>query len=287
MNSEDIRNKIKSQLFKLGVSEGDTLLIRADLGAIGKLSRDRLDYVNVILDAVGDSGTLVSLAFTGGSFIKKNIKNIFDGSNKANTGAFANIMLSHPKALRSQHPTNSYVAIGKYAEYVLDGHDERSGAYDPIRKIIELNGKMILIGCVESSPGFTTAHLAEVDLGLHKRIIFPTLNICYYRADNGDVKLFKRKDLGGCSFTFYKLYGHYVRKELLHQGYIGKAYSVLIEAQKAYEIDRNVLTRDPKFNICDTPSCFLCRARRWDNLKDMPMYIVRYLIPKALKNLRR
>lgn len=84
-------------------------------------------------------------------------------------------MLSHPKAFRSKHPTNSYVAIGKNAKYIFGNHDENSGSYEPIRKIVELEGKMILIGCVESSPGFTTTHLAEVDLGLHKRIIFPNL----------------------------------------------------------------------------------------------------------------
>lgn len=258
-------------------------MVRADLGAIGKITtKKREDYINFILDAVGEEGTIVGLSFTESFFIKKNMNIVFDGTNKSYTGAFANTMLSHPQAIRSTHPTNSYVAIGKNAKYILEGHDENSGAYEPIRKIVELGGKMILIGCAESSPGFTTTHLAEVDLGLHKRIIFPTLNGAYYKKD-GEVKLFKRKDLGSCSSTFYKFYGHYVKNELLQQGYVGNAYSILIDAKKAFELDLEILNSNPKITLCDSPTCMLCRARRWDNLKDMPIYFITQAIPKLIR----
>ena len=275
--------KLKKDLRLLGVNEGDTLLVRADLGAIGKLeTKKREDYINFMLKAVGTEGTIVGLSFTGGFFIKKNKKNIFDGTNMSYTGAFSNTMLKHPKAIRSSHPTNSYVAIGKNAEYILSTHDENSGAYEPVRKIIELNGKMILVGCVSSSPGFTTTHLAEVDLGLHKRIIFPTLNGAYYKKDD-EVKLFKRTDLGSCSSTFYKFYGYYIKNELLQQRDVGNAYSILINAKEAFDLDRSILENDPRITLCESTSCMLCRARRWDNLKDMPMFIFRMIIPSIYK----
>lgn len=275
--------KLKSDLENLGITKGDTVLVRADLGAIGKLeTKKREDYINFMLEAVGEEGTIVGLSFTNGFFIKKNKNIIFDGTNKSYTGAFANTMLKHPKAIRSSHPTNSYVAIGKNAKYIFENHDENSGAYEPIRKIVELGGKMILVGCVESSPGFTTTHLAEVDLGLHKRIIFPTLNRAYYKK-NDEIKLFKRKDVGSCSSTFYKFYGHYVKNELLQQGYIGNAYSILIDAKKAFELDFKILKNNPKITLCDSSSCMLCRARRWDNLKDMPMFFIRNIVPKIAR----
>lgn len=278
-----LMKKLKSDLMELGITNGDTLLIRADLGAIGKLeTRKRKDYINFMLDTVGEEGTIVGLSFTNGFFIKKNKNIVFNKATKSYTGAFANTMLSHPEAIRSKHPTNSYVAIGKNAKYILENHDENSGAYEPIRKIIELGGKMILIGCVESSPGFTTTHLAEVDLGLHKRIIFPTLNGAYYKKDD-EIKLFKRKDLGSCSSTFYKFYGHYVKNELLMQGYIGNAYSIMIDAKKAFKIDLEILKKNPKITICENENCMLCRARRWDNLKDAPKFIVKKIFKKYIK----
>jgi len=277
--------KLKNDLEKLGVQKGDTLLVRADLGAIGKLeTKKREDYINFMLEVVGEEGTIVGLSFTTGFFIKKNKNLIFDGTNKSYTGAFANTMLKHPRALRSKHPTNSYVAIGKNANYILENHDENCGAYEPIRKVVQLGGKMILIGCVESSPGFTTTHLAEVDLGLHKRIISPTLNGAYYKKDN-EIKLFKRKDLGSCSSTFYRFYGHYVKNELLQQEYIGNAYSVLIDAKKAFDLDLSILKVNPKITLCENSNCMLCRARRWDNLKDLPFFIIKVMIPRLFKKL--
>jgi len=277
--------KLKDDLLNLGIKKGDTLLVRANLGAIGKLeTKKRVDYINFMLEAVGEGGTIVGLSFTSGFFIKKNKNIIFDGTNKSYTGAFANTMLKHDKSIRSNHPTNSYVAIGKNAKYILENHDENSGAYEPIRKIIELKGKMILIGCVDSSPGFTTTHLAEVDLGLHKRIIFPTLNGAYYKKGE-EVKLFKRTDLGSCSSTFYKFYGHYVKNELLQQGYVGNAYSIMIDAKKAFNLDIEILNNDPKITLCDNPSCMLCRARRWDNLIDMPIFVLKEVIPNLFRRL--
>ncbi|MDY0320121.1 MAG: AAC(3) family N-acetyltransferase [Arcobacteraceae bacterium] len=264
--------KLKNDLLALGVKKGDTILVRADLGTVGKLeTKKREDYINFMLDAVGEEGTIVGLSFTSGFFIKKKNSPIFDGTNKSNTGAFANIMLSHPKAKRSNHPTNSFVAIGKYADYIVGDHDENSGAYEPIRKIIELGGKMILLGCVGTSPGFTTTHLAEVDLGLHKRIIFPSLNGAYYKR-NGEIKLFKRKDLGSCSFSFYHFYAYYIKYELLYQGYVGNAYSIMIDAKKAFDLEKKILTNNPKITLCNRPNCMMCRARRWDNLIDFPKY---------------
>ena len=277
--------KLKCDLENIGVKKGDTLLIRADLGSIGKLeTKKRVDYINFMLETIGEDGTIVGLSFTSGFFIKKNKNIIFDGTNKSYTGAFANTMLKFSSAIRSAHPTNSYVAIGKNAKYILRNHDETSGAYEPIRKIIELNGKMILIGCVESSPGFTTTHLAEVDLDLHKRIIFPTLNGVYYKKGE-EVKLFKRTDLGSCSSTFYKFYGYYVKNELLQQGYVGNAYSVMIDAKKAFNLDKEVLSNNPKITLCNNSSCMLCRARRWDNLIDMPIFILTKVIPGLFRRL--
>jgi len=191
-------------------------------------------------------------------------------------------MLKHPGMVRSKHPTNSYVAIGANAEFILKDHNEQSGAYEPIKKILELDGKMLLIGCVESSPGFTTTHLAEVDLGLHKKIIFPSLNRAYYERD-GKIRVFKRTDIGSCSSTFYKFYGYYIKQELLQQGYIGNAYSIMIKARETYAIDYSILEKNPKITICDNQNCLLCRSRRWDNLKDLPIFIFRVLIPKLYK----
>ncbi len=134
--------------------------------------------------------------------------NFYSYKNKSYLGAFSNIMLSHKDSMRSTHPTNSYVVIGQYAKFITSSHTEKSGAYEPIRELIKLNAKMLNIGCVDTSPGFTTTHLVEVDLGLHNRIIFPKINRVLYKKNN-EIKLFKRKDLGACSSSYINMYSKY------------------------------------------------------------------------------
>ncbi len=278
MNLDDLR----SDLFNLGVRSGDTLLVRADLNKIGRLeSKKRTDYLQAFLDAIGDEGTLIGLSFTKNNFIIKDKNNVFHFDSKPYTGAFANLMLSWPDAIRSRHPTNSYVAIGRRAHEILDDHDEHSGAYTPIRKLIDLKGKMLLVGCADTSPGFTTTHLAEIDLGLHKRIIAPWLNNCFYQK-NDEIKLFRRKDLGGCSSTFYRFYEFYSKEGILKQGKVGNADSLMIDARMAYDIDYSHLKDNPRIAICDNPDCFSCRSRRWDNLKDAPRFWFRKIRKKFI-----
>jgi aminoglycoside N3'-acetyltransferase len=277
------RSSIARDISDLGVNKGDVLFVRADLAKIGTIISDkRNDYLCGILDVIGDIGTLVTAAFTPSSFVYLDKNYIFDGTNKPYTGALANLMLQDSRAIRSHHPTNSFVAIGKNAEYILDNHDENNGAYDPVKKIIELGGKNVIIGCVNSSPGLTSVHLAEIELGLHRRIILPTLNKVLYRK-NGTIRVFKRKDIGSCSSAFYKFYAHYVYEEILKQGFIGNAYSIMVDAKKAYEIDLKVLKNNPRITICNDPACFLCQARRWDTLENIPKYVARYLYRKLFK----
>ena len=39
-----------------------------------------------------------------------------------------------------------------------------------------------------------------------------------------------------------------------------------------------------KFNICERPTCFSCRARRWDNLQDLPAFVIKKLIQKLTRD---
>jgi aminoglycoside N3'-acetyltransferase len=192
-------------------------------------------------------------------------------------GALPKAMLAHEGSARSRHPNCSFVGIGARAREILEGHGPASGAYEPVRRMIELDGKGLLIGCVEASPGFTTAHLAEADLGLFRRVIFPWLNSVFFVDEDDKVKLFKRQDHGLCSQGFRNFYSHYVLKGILRSGFVGHAYSIAVPLREAYEIERALLARDPKFAICGNPDCVMCNARRWDRLHRVPVWALRRL----------
>jgi aminoglycoside N3'-acetyltransferase len=266
----------------LGVNEGDIILIRASLGAVGRIESGADTFINALLDAVGSNGTIVSLAFTSGSFLRKpKVEDAFTIEKKSYAGALPNAMLSRADSFRSMHPVCSFVAIGKQADLITHDHDANSPAYEPVRKIVEANGKCILVGCVGSSPGFTTTHLAEADLGYLKKLpILPWLNSTFYIDRDGETKLFRRYDPGLCSKSFSKFYSLYVEEEILRTGYIGKAYSILAPAEKAYIIDIGKLREDKKFNICGNPDCRTCNVGRWDRVHYMPGYLIRKIAKK-------
>ncbi|HFG2179828.1 TPA: AAC(3) family N-acetyltransferase [Vibrio cholerae] len=282
------KEKIVEQLIYLGINKGDTVLIRASLGKIGRINGGARVVVEALLEAVGPEGTIISLAFTSGAkFFKMPSKeDAFDISKKSYAGALPNTMISHELSHRSRHPMCSYVAIGRHAEFLTADHDETSPAYEPIRKLINLNGKCLLIGCVKDSPGFTTTHLAEFDLGLLKLNLFPKMNRVFYRGGSGELNLFRRSDPGLCSNSYYKFYSHYVREGILFTGKIGNAYSVIADASSAYKIDKQLLIKNKKFNICENKDCFTCNGGRWDRVHYLPFYLLRRILFFLINRLR-
>jgi aminoglycoside N3'-acetyltransferase len=274
MHNEITIASLQADLMKLGLGRGDAVMIRADLGAVGRV--DRKSFVQALLNVVGEDGTIITLAFTTSAYAWK-LSSVppFTAQTPSYAGALPNSMLRHAESYRSMHPQCSYVAIGKHARYLTSDHGPESGAYEPVRKIIGLKGKMILVGCVQSSPGFTTVHLAEVDLGLTNRVIAPWLVRSRYVDSDGSIKVFKRRDMGLCSKSFWKFYAHYVRSEVLSAGFVGRAYSICADAEQCYTIEKSILEKNPKFNICDSPDCVNCNLLRWDRIYRWPSFVFR------------
>lgn len=272
------RDRIADDLRGLGIARGDVVLVRGALGQIGRIAGGAGTVVDALLDAVGPEGTIVSLAFTETAFVRKPDPNKpFTVHTPTYAGALPKAMLAHVGARRSAHPNCSFVAIGANADKIVSGHDANAGAYDPVRTLMTLNGKGLLIGCVSASPGFTTAHLAETDLGLYRRVILPKLNSVYYRGNDGSLKLFKRIDHGLCSQGFSRFYEHYVKEGVLSSGYVGAAYSIIVPLSEAYAIEHRLLADNPRFAICDNSDCVMCNVRRWDRIHYVPKWIARRL----------
>jgi len=269
-------DQLQKDLSALGLERGDVVLVRASVRALG-LSRDpATQLLEAVLNIVGDKGTVLGLSYTPSiraPFKRPPDDMIFHSRAATYAGAFPQCMIDDPRSIRSLHPTSSVVAIGQAAARLLEGHDHTASAYLPIQRLIQERGKMILIGCVTSSPGFTTAHVAEQAIAMGWRYIWPKAHKCYYLTKDGSKAIFKRPDPGFCSQSFKKFYGMYVAHRILRAGYVGEAYSILTFAHLAYEIERSTLLRDPSFNICDDPMCALCNVYRWDRLHRAAIFL--------------
>ena len=262
---------------QFGITPGDTVLIRANLGSIGRFKKDDFThFIDYILDFLGPDGTLVGLTFTSffnSQSLDPNV--VFDINTPTNAGKFSELLLEHPKSIRSFHPTCSFAAIGKQASDILKNHSINSSLYQPMDELIQRKAKMLLIGCSDQSPGFTTVHHTLSVLG-HSQKTLP-FNKCgvYYLDDQNQKKRYIQKENGGCSRGFGKLYTDYIAHNKLQIGYIGKAYTLCINAHDAFTIERDILKDNPRYSLCDHSDCHWCRATWSFNKRDLIPFMFR------------
>jgi aminoglycoside N3'-acetyltransferase len=269
------KEKFHDELKNMEIYPNDTVLINLNISKFGLFKGfKKSDYVQIFKEYFSQDGTFMALSFT---YAKMSLRNrnlpYFDGTQLSNTGAFSNAMLKDADSVRSLHPTNSVVAIGKYAKELTEGIDDTAGAYEFVERLVERKGKVLLIGMGEY-PGFIT-HGVEARLGLYKQY----WNRFFIKVKL-DKKIFTRLDPGGCSSTFGMLYPEYIKNEILVVNRINGAYSLSIRADLAYEIDLNYLRKNPNALICDNSDCLKCRLFRWKTIWKLPFFIWKYLFKK-------
>lgn len=276
---------LRQQLECLGLNKGDVVYVKADLLRIGIIKGDlKNGFLNALLDVVGQNGTIITSAYTKTHFfpfLKKETKK-FTIDTIPNTGSLSKIMLKHPNSIRSTHPTNSYVAIGPAADQLLSGHDHTKSSYEPIRQVMNLGGKCVIIGCIESSPGHTTTHLAQYDLGYASQNNFNGLVGATFDLD-GQTQVFLRRDFGGHNVGAKKIYAYYLDRNIMTHCEVGNTTGLMTLAQDAYDIDIELVKDDKKILLCSDPTCFSCQVCWQYNISGIPKYIVLVLMRRFLK----
>lgn len=263
------RRQIADDIAALGAREGEVLYMRCGMQALGIPPSEVEDVlIGGIFDAIGPGGTLIGPAFVKTSMRWAREITVSNRETPPYTGAFSKLMLRQPGALRSTHPTHSFVGIGPHAREILEHHPNDGSCFEPMRKIVERDGLMALIGCVKASPGFSTVHLAQHDLGLtqqHYTKLFVTV-----RLGDANGPVFRPIESPGCSDNFGAFYKDYVEDGNFKSGFVGKAWSIAARAKGAYAVERAALERDPLYPICDKPECISCNVMRGYNKRAIP-----------------
>lgn len=261
---------IERDLGALGVEHGDFLLVMADVRYL-RLPKDSLgqrpkDFASELLAGllmtVGKRGTVMSMTFSPVDWFPRRRANRrrFNRSDRPTTGGLAAAMVQHPESVRSTHPSNSFTAIGPIADEVLRFHTPYSYTQRPVEDLVNRGGKMLTIGCVDTTPGFSTVHLAQYHLGLSQRSLVAGLPRSEFIDPSGRPSVFRKKDIPGCSMGFGKMYPVYRRAGYLRESAVCRARSVLISAPEAYKLDYAVLAQDPIALNCDSPDCIDCQV---------------------------
>jgi len=148
LSEQDFRNILHD---RLGVREGSVLFIHSSIDALN-IQFSVYWLFEILLESVGDSGTLVFPAwhFThrAEDYLAKDL--VFDVKRSPSVlGLLSEIARRYPSAVRSIHPINSIVAIGRNAGDIISEHGKSIYPCDessPYYKIMKYNGIIIGIG---------------------------------------------------------------------------------------------------------------------------------------------
>ena len=234
-------------------------------------------FVKELRAYLGADSTLLTLSFTHLHFIHPLRSTPFTLETKSYAGSLPSLFMEEADCQRSSHPTNSFVAVGPKSSYYLQGHDYQAEAYEPVRKAISNNTKLLVFGCLRTSPGFTTTHVAEIDTGISKRMIAPWLACANFTLGN-KTKVFRRKHGSCCSKAYSNYYANYIEENLLRTSRFGSTSAITGNAQDLYNSDTKAMIQDPSITVCRDPACSSCNAFRYDRLHRIPSFLFHRLV---------
>lgn len=254
------KEDIKFSLELMNIKKGDILLVHSALSSMGYVAGGADAVIDALLETVGDEGTVIMSTLTGWF-------EAFDPNRTASAvGKISETFRKRKNALRSLHPVHSVAAIGKYAGYITEMHEECEtgcGEGTPYLKIRDLGGKVMLLG-VDMDRN-TIMHSIEEEINA---LYLRTLDIPAptYIEDYKDKSFTLRKFPPGHR-DFTVLTPLLRRRDILIEGKIGNACARVMKVRELFETGLECLTKDPLYFICHNRNCNSCHWARllYDN----------------------
>ena len=142
-------SRLTDDLCALGVREGGVLLVHSSLRALGYVDGGPETVIQALLAALGSEGTLLMPALSYEHVTPAHP--VFDVRHTlSNVGTIPEYFRLRPGTCRSVHPTHSVCAVGPRTAELLDDHlldDTPCGAHSPFRKLRDVGGQLLMLGC--------------------------------------------------------------------------------------------------------------------------------------------
>jgi aminoglycoside 3-N-acetyltransferase len=179
-----------------------------------------------------------------------------------NSGALGKLVAEAEGAVVSTHPTHAFAGFGERIVPVLREHDGSKPCFYPVGELADrYDFSMVLLGCVDESPGFSTVHVAQERLGLSQRHLMRFL----FRWDeqrDGRPRSRTATEAPGCSRSFDKFYPFYeADNNLLRGSLAGVPYLWIPSARRALATEMALLRERGRFVECGRLGCPSCRLR--------------------------
>ena len=173
------RARLKRDLERLGLETGATVIVHTSLSKLGWVAGGAHGVILALLDALGESGTLVMPAHSGhltdpSGWVAppvperwwRTIRKEMPAFDPALTptrlmGVVAETFRKHPDALRSAHPHVSFAALGPHAKRIVAEHPlgDMFGERSPLARLYDLDAHVLLAGVGHGNN--TAIHLGE------------------------------------------------------------------------------------------------------------------------------
>jgi len=146
---DEIGTAMVRDLLALGVRSGGVLLVHSALRSLGPMPGGAETVVQALLEALGDSGTLLMPALSYASVGSDHP--VFDVlATPSCVGALPEYFRTRPGTLRSAHPTHSVCGRGQLAAELLTDHQLDTtpcGPHSPFTRLPHVNGQILFLGC--------------------------------------------------------------------------------------------------------------------------------------------
>ncbi len=142
------RNDILQGLRAVGLSEGDVVLVHSSLSAFGRVEGGADAVIDALLDAVGESGTVVAPTFTWGANHEATgiTFDLQHSSCKSEVGIIPETFRLRDEARRSTHICHSVAAIGPRTDDVMGSGVSSFGEGSTFHQLYELDAWCLLLG---------------------------------------------------------------------------------------------------------------------------------------------
>jgi aminoglycoside 3-N-acetyltransferase len=250
----------------LGLKEGDRVMMHASLKSMGTVEGGAAMVLHRLLKILGKEGILLMPTFTSvtrhssthdnytaagcwcGGKESRHLPFIAELQPDKDLGEIAYRLCSWPSSRRSQHPTYSFVAVGKNSDKLVREYS----AVDPLQPLkdyIKENPAVLTVGVGLES--VSAIHVAEQRLTPSKFVKERALTITSKGQAWVDVTAM------GCNGGFQKL-AQRIGSERLRETQIGMTSARVYSMRGLVQAAEKALHEDSMALACGRPECLSC-----------------------------
>jgi aminoglycoside 3-N-acetyltransferase len=230
---------------KLGVVEGDTLLVHSSYKSFGPVEGGPQTVIRALELALGMEGTLIMPTFNF-DFNKGQSWDV--RSTPSKMGVLTELVRVDPRAKRVFHPFYSFAILGKYAEILgslrYKSSYERNSIFGKLR---DLDGKIMVIG-LSYTNSMTFFHHIEQMEGVDYRFLKQFTGEVTDWDGTTKVDTFEMlvRDIDKGVITEVNPMGELMEEAgVIKSAKIGEADVKLMKANEVYEFTAREMKRDP------------------------------------------